>query len=423
MAGGFLFVAPIEAQRGDLYGARALQSLEQAFKTTGVLTFPNYAAAPVACNAANLGVYYYDTALTEARVCGGAGPAWVGIGAGLTVGTAQTIPRWNAVPDDLEDTYLTENDVPAAGAGGDVLTQAYTLNIMDGADVTRGFFIDPTSADHVGGPNTNTFYAIEIDNIVNDDDTIEYAVAIDTGWDVDVYGLTDTLHLGSAVQMTAIVDDTGGEIFTVDSSHAAGGSNDWVEIVANVAIMDGVGVGGDVARGIFLDMSNANHTDAGTGNVVYGLDIDGIVGDPQATETAINIGDGWDYDINFADTSAIILQENLTAFYSFVGNAAAGTAFHRFTWGNSGWFTGRDLMSVTATTTAMNGTDTMRMLFLDVTNANHTGAGNTLSLLEFDAITGDANANLNAILIGALTGTAGAAGEVETAINIGAGWD
>jgi hypothetical protein len=72
---------------------------------------------------------------------------------------------------------------------------------------------------------------------------------------------------------------------------------------------------------------------------------------------------------------------------------------------------------------AMNGSDTVTELYIDVANADHTGTGNTLNLIETIAITGDANSNLNAILIGALTGTAGAASEVETAINIGAGWD
>ena len=48
-----------------------------------------------------------------------------------------------------------------------------------------------------------------------------------------------------------------------------------------------------------------------------------------------------------------------------------------------------------------------------------------MNLLELDAITGDANANLNGILIGALTGTTGAdtPPEAEFAINIATGWD
>jgi hypothetical protein len=38
-----------------------------------------------------------------------------------------------------------------------------------------------------------------------------------------------------------------------------------------------------------------------------------------------------------------------------------------------------------------NGSDTFRGLFLDYTNANHTGTGNTVALLDIDAITGGFN--------------------------------
>jgi hypothetical protein len=75
------------------------------------------------------------------------------------------------------------------------------------------------------------------------------------------------------------------------------------------------------------------------------------------------------------------------------------------------------------TAAIMDGSDTQDLMEIGITNVDHTGAGNTLNLLEITPITGDANSNLNAINIGALTGTAGAAGEVETAINIGDGWD
>jgi hypothetical protein len=70
-----------------------------------------------------------------------------------------------------------------------------------------------------------------------------------------------------------------------------------------------------------------------------------------------------------------------------------------------------------------NGSDTFRGIYLNYANANHTGTGNTVAIIDIAAITGDANSNLYGMRIGALTGTSGAAGEVEDAIIIGAGWD
>lgn len=82
------------------------------------------------------------------------------------------------------------------------------------------------------------------------------------------------------------------------------------------------------------------------------------------------------------------------------------------------------VISLDTTLLAMNGSDTVNFFdLLPENTANHTGTGNTLNLLNIAAIAGDANSNLTAINIGALTGTAGAAGEVEAAISFGTGWD
>lgn len=460
---------PSEAQRGDLYGARSLQSLEQAFKTTGVLTFPNYAAAPVTCNAANLGVYYYDTTATEARVCGGAGPAWVGVGGGLTVGTANTIPKWNAVPDDLVDSLLSDdattitaagvfespqgtstnptysftadNDTGiynnaacnigfstndflmmdlrctnTAGAGAVILEISPTLNIMNGADTVIGFYVDMVSADHVGGPNANTIYGIGVDSIVNDDDTIEYALALNSGFDVDIWGLTDSLLVGSATQITAIVDDTWGQIFTVDSSHAAGGSNTWVEIDANLAIMDAAG--GDIVRGLFVDIANANHT----GGSVYGIHIDGVVQDDQATEYGLLIGDGsavnWDEhiyidsganatfpaEIGFPSGGGLRLHDGGNAIQLNLRASTAPTFRAQFTGGGGDIDHGvMQLVDLEYTVAAMdNATDTREALAIDVGTANHSAG--TVYGINVEGITGDPDST-------------------ETAINIAGGWD
>jgi hypothetical protein len=82
-----------------------------------------------------------------------------------------------------------------------------------------------------------------------------------------------------------------------------------------------------------------------------------------------------------------------------------------------------DVLTLSGTLGIFDGSDTFRGIYLNYTDANHTGTGNTIALLDMAAITGDANSNLYAIRIGNLTGTTGAAGEVENAIKIGTGWD
>lgn len=58
----------------------------------------------------------------------------------------------------------------------------------------------------------------------------------------------------------------------------------------------------------------------------------------------------------------------------------------------------------TGTLGAMNGSDDFTLFDVNITNANHTGASNTVQALDIAAITGDADAT-------------------ETAIKVGAGWD
>jgi hypothetical protein len=70
-----------------------------------------------------------------------------------------------------------------------------------------------------------------------------------------------------------------------------------------------------------------------------------------------------------------------------------------------------------------NGSDTFRALYLNYTNSNHTGTGNTVALIDVPAISGDANSNFYGLRFGNFTGTSGAAGEVEQAINVGTGFD
>jgi len=84
---------------------------------------------------------------------------------------------------------------------------------------------------------------------------------------------------------------------------------------------------------------------------------------------------------------------------------------------------GATLATISSTLGIFNGSDTASAFSIEITNVNHTSTSNTVNLINLAAITGDAESNLNAILIGALTGTAPSSGEEEIALNIGAGWD
>ena len=72
--------------------------------------------------------------------------------------------------------------------------------------------------------------------------------------------------------------------------NAAGGSADALTLSGTLGIMDGAD---DIFRGIYLNYTNSNHT---AGNV-FAINIAGITGDADATESAIYIQEGWDSGI------------------------------------------------------------------------------------------------------------------------------
>lgn len=75
--------------------------------------------------------------------------------------------------------------------------------------------------------------------------------------------------------------------------------------------------GDDTYRGLVVGLTNADHT--GTNNYLYGMDIQGIAGDTQATETALRIGTGWDYGAIFESGNVGIGTTSPYAKLSVVG--------------------------------------------------------------------------------------------------------
>lgn len=130
-------------------------------------------------------------------------------------------------------------------------------------------------------------------------------------------GNTATFSAADSMRFRTANYSTDDGVFRIQGA-AAGGSGYLVTSNPTLNAMNG----SDTVRGWFLDLTNANHT--GTGNTLIGLDIDGITGDADATETALNVGAGWDYGarIDAADTQTLWLSGNADST-----TAAAGIAF------------------------------------------------------------------------------------------------
>ena len=175
---------------------------------------------------------------------------------------------------------------------------------------------------------------------------------------------------------------------------SAGGTGELLDINATLAAMDGT----DRVDGVLIDLFQG--VDTGASNALNGIYIDGISGNAATLETAINIQDGWDDDIHFESTAADITYSDAgsltlrddageTNFVLADLPIAAGSG---------------DAVTLDGTLGIMDGSDTVRGVVVDLTNANHTGTGNVLTGLEIAGITADADAT-------------------ETALSFGAGWD
>lgn len=108
-----------------------------------------------------------------------------------------------------------------------------------------------------------------------------------------VLGGTLRMQTAAGVDKTTIDGATGNTVIggTLGQSlvNAAGGGANPYDYTGTLGIMDG----SDDFTLFDVNVTNANHT--GSSNTVQAIDIAGITGDAQATETAISIGAGWDY--------------------------------------------------------------------------------------------------------------------------------
>ncbi len=161
--------------------------------------------------------------------------------------------------------------------------------------------------------------------------------------------------------------------------NAASGSANPLDYTGSLGIMNG----SDDFTAIDINITNANHTS--TGNTVQAIDIAAITGDAEATETAINVGSGWDSGLTVASPATF---SDAVTFASTIAstlvNAASGSA-NPFDW--------------TGTLGIMNGSDDFTLFDVNLTNADHSGS-NTIQVLDVANITGDAQTTENAIQVG-----------------------
>lgn len=131
------------------------------------------------------------------------------------------------------------------------------------------------------------------------------------------------------------------------------------------------------------------------------IDVDGVAGavsPGQSGTLSIIIFEGSTADA--IETALVVNDERFEIYANFDAPTEGQFAFFDAPDAS----TSGSLVQFISVLNAMNGSDTVNFLNLDPTNANHTGAGNTLNGILVDSITGDADAT-------------------ENAINIGTGWD
>lgn len=361
-------------------------------------------------------------------------------------------------------SYLNLTSAGAAGASGTFAEFNTVLNIMNGTDTQNVVAINPTNANHTGA--SNIFNALSVGAIVQDADASERGVSVTGGsesWDASLSfvkgSATDfgRIHwFDGATSRALIMVDASDlhvraqsadlELYGEDGIHfesnsaadnfifnpepnAAGDGSTFATIQATLGIMDGT----DTVNALAIDLTNANHT--GATNVLNAIKISTIVADVDATETAISVGLGgagatqWDVGLDVtgiveagsANKIAVKLPNlgimgNTAISTWYIGTGTGGCT--NFTNLGSGIGFGPSVCNSSAagssttglfqtgaiTLPVMNGSDTWTGFAFNSTNANHTGASNTLNAFAAAAITGDADAT-------------------ETAVSVGTGWD
>jgi hypothetical protein len=275
---------------------------------------------------------------------------------------------------------ITQVLTNVAGASANPFDYTATAGIMDGSDDLTIFDLNLTNADHTG--STNTVQAIDIAGITADAHAVESAMKFGAGWDSDLNFTTSGELAVDGTVMVTVKDPP-----SADSA----ATTEYVEI-AGTAPLDTTGT--NVHDFLTIDVAVSNSS--GGTNSVRGLQVDGITGDAQITETGVNIGSGWDSGLTNASPTT------LSGAVGLDGAVTASSTFAQTLVNTAG--ASANPYDYTGTLGIMDGSDDFTLFDVNVTNADHSSTGNTVQVLDVANITGDADAT-------------------EVALQVGTGWD
>lgn len=225
-----------------------------------------------------------------------------------------------------------EISIPTANAGADRYGTIYGLNVKGnlGTSQLTGNFAALHVENIITGTGNTKGYGLMVDGASGANLWLSATADATTSVGGILFGLSQDTDLYRSAANILYTDDsfTVGTNLTVAGTsalqgatteskvNAASGSADALTLSGTLGIFNG----SDTFRGLYLNYTNANHT--GSSNVFNGIDIANITGDAEATETAINVGTGWDYGVTLGLGGTASLNLSSTA-----GTAAGGILF------------------------------------------------------------------------------------------------
>jgi hypothetical protein len=179
-----------------------------------------------------------------------------------------------------------------------------------------------------------------------------------------------------------VASSSGTSLFQIaHNGTTAAPSVNYLTLNPTVPIMDG----SDTIRGLNINLTNADHT--GSNNILYGIDIQNIVNDSQASQIGINIGSGWNTGVLIAGSSNSTGVQITNAFSSGtgifmngLGALTTGKAISLIGTASNAAFSGKLIEAVITRTATTDVTESGNYLFLDRSANAINGSGKTLTV-------------------------------------------
>ena len=297
----------------------------------------------------------------------------------------------------------------ASADGGEIF---YTAGIMNGSDTQRALFIDVTNAASHSSTG-NVLSGVYVDGITTRANVTQYGLYVGSGWDFGLFA-------NGRTQLQAGNLATGQYGLYLSAEGPAGGSATANQIEFTAGAMDG----SDAQQGIYVSVLNADHE--GASNTLSGVYINELdMADDEATEYGMYLdSNNWDYGLYIAGGAGMdVLYVAGTA--NFTGNVdaesgldvtgkldvAAGTIASTlegvYVSGTGTANVSSELIQLDHTMGNMNGGDTQKSLYINITDGTYSTIGSPNYVYGID-IDKSAAPDIDAF---------------EYGINIGNGWD